>query len=461
VGNIFFPIRVAADQRHYNPDGSSTLTAAGAVYGTYSDGTNVFLIHSTDHGQTWSNPVRINNPADSNLHLNLFPWLATGPTPGSVGITWYATDGGPNSPANDAGLRWRVYYAVTFDATSDTPHFQYALASDHANHAANISLSGLVLTGQAPNRNLLDYYQINFDPTGAAVIGYTDDHNDFSGETFTTRQISGPSINAKTPNGPATIPAPQEGSALAPQPFATPGATPTIVGNTVAAPAPQPMQPGPNGEQVTDFAWDCDSGLLASAPAANPLDIITIKYASQDSNQGFYITATMKVSDLTAMPPNTAWRMYFAANAPEAGDGTSAGLAGPPGNQFSRGLSDRGDMFWLDAETDPAGTISFNWGTTVRNTDGGLGDTTRGTAPRGFFNKGAGTISVRIAVNTLNSYLDTIHSNDATKHIQAGTVLCGLRGHAFQIDNSGVTNGGITLEDYTRGGTEFKVGNPF
>jgi hypothetical protein len=456
VGNIFFPIRVAADQRHFNPDGTYTLTANGTLYGAYSDGTNLFLLHSFDHGAHWSNPVQVNDPANTNLKLNLFPWLATGPTPGTVGIAWYATDGTPNSPANDGGLRWRVYYAQTFDATADTPNFQYVQASDHANHAANISLSGLVLTGPAPNRNLLDYFQVNFDPEGAAVIAYTDDHNDFSGEVFSTRQISGPSINSKTPTGPATIPSPQEGANLPAQPFATPGATPTIVGNTLVAPAPQAMQPGPNGEQVTDFAWDQDTGLLAATPSANPVDILSIRYLSQDSNQGFFITATMKVSDLTAVPPSTTWRMYFAANAPEVGDGTSANLAGPVGNQFSKGLSDRGDQFWVDAETDASGNRTFNWGTSVRNSDGSTTDTAQGTADRGFVNQSNQTISVRISANTLNTYLDSIHAGDASKHIQFGSVLCGLRGHSFQTNSSG-----LALEDYTRGGTELKIGNPF
>ena len=81
-----------------------------------------------------------------------------------------------------------VYYAQTFNATSDSPSFRYVQASDHSNHAANISLSGLVLTG-GPNRNLADYFQVNFDPLGAAEIAYTDDHNDFNGHVFATRQI--------------------------------------------------------------------------------------------------------------------------------------------------------------------------------------------------------------------------------------------------------------------------------
>ena len=429
VGNLFFPVRVAADQRHKNPDGSYTLVAFGTLYGVYSDGANLYLIHSLDHGQHWSNPVRVNNPADSNLKLNIFPWLATGPTPGSVGIVWYAT----NNSTNDDNARWRVYYAQTFNATSDTPSFQYARASDHSNHAANISLSGLVLTG-GPNRNLLDYFQVNFDPLGAAEIGYTDDHSDFSGEVFATRQTKGPSIDKTI----GSLPAPKEGSALPAQPFATPGATPAAAGQ----PAPQPMQPGPNGQQVTDFAQDQDSGLLATTPTNSPLDIISIKYSSQSSAQGTVITATMTVSDLTITPPTCTWRMYFAANAPETG------IIGPAGNQFSKGLSDRGDQFYIQASTDATGAASFTWGTAVRNFSGGINTTSRGAADSGKINSSARQISVSISLATLNAYLSSI----SHPQIGSGSVLCGLRGNSFQTNSSG-----IVLEDYTRGGTEFTL----
>jgi hypothetical protein len=429
VGNLFFPVRVAADQRHKNSDGSYTLVAPGTVYGVYSDGANLYLIHSLDHGQHWSNPVRVNNPADSNLKLNIFPWLATGPTPGSVGIVWYATD----HATNDDNARWRVYYAQTFNATSNAPSFRYVRASDHSNHAANVSLSGLVLTG-GPNRNLLDYFQVNFDPLGAAEIAYTDDHNDFSGEVFAMRQTKGPSIDKTIGN----LPKPKEGSALPAQPFAVPGATPAAVGQ----PAPQPMQPGPNGEQVTDFAQDQDSGLLATTPTNSPLDIISIKYSSQNTANGTVLTATMKVSDLTITPPTSTWRIYFAANAPETG------VIGTAGNKFSKGLSDRGDQFYIQAATGATGAASFTWGTAVRNFSGGINTTSRGAADSGAINSSARQISVSISLATLNAYLSSIGHHQ----IVSGSVLCGLRGNAFQTNSSG-----IVLEDYTRGGTQFTI----
>ncbi len=435
VANIFFPVRVAADHRQFNADGSYTLVAAGTVYGAYSDGANLYLIHSLDHGAHWSSPVRVNNPADANLKLNIFPWLAAGPTPGSVGIVWYGT----NSTTNTDNTRWRVYYAQTFNATSDVPSFQYVRASDHTNHAANVSLSGLVLTG-GPNRNLLDYFQVNFDPVGAAEIAYTDDHNDFSGEVFATRQTSGPSINAKLPNGPATVPAPKQGSALPAQPFATPGATPSVQGQ----PAPQPMQPGPNGEQVTDFAQDQDSGLLATTPSNNPIDIISIKYLSQTLARGPVITATMKVSDLTVPPPNCTWRMFFAANAPETG------IIGISGNAYSKGLSDRSDQFYIQAATNAQGVASFTWGTAVRTFSGGTTTTSQGAADGGSFNSSTRQISVTVSLSKLNTYLASIHH----KQIASGATMCGLRGQTFETSSSG-----IALEDFTRGGTEFKIAN--
>jgi hypothetical protein len=442
VANIFFPIRVAADQRHYNPDGSFTLVASGTLYGVYSDSANIYLIHSLDKGQHWSTPVRVNNPADPNLKFNNFPWLATGPTPGAVGIVWYGTD----NNGNDDNSRWRVYYAMSYNATSDSPTFQYAQASDHTNHSANISLSGLVLTG-GPNRNLGDYFQTNYDPVGAAEIAWTDDHNDFSGAVYNTRQIGGPSINGKLaanvqPNGtPGNVPAPVEGSALPAQPFAVPGTLPAL-----GQPAPQPMQPGPNGEQVTDFAQDQDTGLLATTPTSSPIDIISIKYLSQNSGQGPYITATMTVSDLTTLPPNCTWRMYFAANAPETG------VVGPAGNQFSKGLSDRGDQFYVEAATNAQSQVSFNWGTAVRNFTGNIVATQQGAADTGAINKLVRQITVRISLAKLNTYLSSV----GHPQIGIGSVLCGLRGNAFQTDSLG-----LALEDYTRGGTEFTITNGF
>jgi hypothetical protein len=413
TANIFFPIRVA--------------TVNHTVYGVYSDGHDIYLVSSADKGVTWKPPVRVNDPTGDSLEkTNVMPWLAVGPTAGSVGIVWYGTD----DVTNDNAANWRVFYAQTTSGDSDSPSFRIAQASDHVIHASNISLKGLVLLGAAPNRNLSDYFQVNFDPQGAAVIGYTDDHIDFRGISYVTRQVTGLSVNGGT-LGPQV-----EGASLPAQPYAIPG--------TIGNPPLQPMQPGPNGEQVTDFAQDQDSGLLAVTPTNSPIDIISIKYASQTIPQGSYITATMQVSDLTTVPNSAAWRMYFAANAPDTG------IIGPPGNQYSKGIPDRGDYFYVDMTTDAQGNRTFNWGIVTRNTDGSTTDTRVGTADSGFVNQLTKTITVRISVNTLNARLGSLgHPLIAT-----GSVMCGLRGTSHITDPAGQN---ISLEDFTRGGTEFTV----
>jgi len=354
------------------------------------------------------------------------PWIATGPLPGTVGIVWYGT----GNQGNNDDARWRVYFAQSFNADALAPTFRIVQASDHSIHASNISLKGLPLTGESPNRNLIDYFQVNFDPQGAAVIGYTDDHNDFDGNTYVARQITGPSIKG------GTLPRLREGSSLPAQPFAPPGATPPPDGGVT----PQAMQPGPAGEQVTDFAFDQDSGLLAVGPEPSAVDIISIKYVTPKINRVFNIMATMQVSDLAVIPPLATWRMYFAANAPETG------IVNISGNSYSKGLSDDGDQFFVQASTDSNGAPSYKYGTTVRNFDGSTTDTIVGDADFGSIDQANRKIAVRVSTTKLNAIL----TSAGHPTIVSGSTLCGLRGRTFELSS-------LALEDFTRGGTEFKV----
>ena len=413
--NIFVAMRVANTGATPNP-----------VYLCYSDGNDIFLISSGDHGATWKAPVKVNNPADVNTRVNLMPWIATGPIPGTVGIAWYGT----GNQGNNDDARWRVYFAQSFNADALAPTFRIVQASDHSIHASNISLKGLPLTGESPNRNLIDYFQVNFDPQGAAVIGYTDDHNDFDGNTYVARQITGPSIKG------GTLPRLREGSSLPAQPFAPPGATPPPDGGVT----PQAMQPGPAGEQVTDFAFDQDSGLLAVGPEPSAVDIISIKYVTPKINRVFNITATMQVSDLAVIPPLATWRMYFAANAPETG------IVNISGNSYSKGLSDDGDQFFVQASTDSNGVPGYKYGTTVRNFDGSTTDTIVGDADFGSIDQANRKIAVRVSTTKLNAIL----TSAGHPTIVSGSTLCGLRGRTFELSS-------LALEDFTRGGTEFKV----
>ncbi|HEX5707384.1 MAG TPA: Calx-beta domain-containing protein, partial [Pyrinomonadaceae bacterium] len=380
-------------------------TANGTAYVVYSDGQNIYLRHSTDKGATWSPRVRVSDGTETRTAL--MPWIETGPEFGSVGVVWYGTD----SATNNNTARWKVFFAQSFNATEANPVFRQVAASDHVIHASNISLGGLCVspvTGECQNRNLIDYFQISFDPGGSAVIAYTDDHNDFDGHTYVTRQATGPSIKGKV-----NVPAP--------------------------GPAPAPVPTPADGAQVTDFLHDVTTGLLGEVPSDDPFDALSVKYSCETNASGQpVIVATMKVSDLSVVPPAGNWRMHFTANAPGAGIS--------PVGDYSFAISDAGDQFYVRANTDASLAGTFTFGTAVRNSDGSITYTERGAADCGQINAAADTITVKVSVSKLNPF--------ATKGaITNGSVLAGLRGSTF---TSGDSRG---KRDTTRGGTEFTVGS--
>ncbi len=380
VNNIFAPVKVADD---------------GTVYVAYSNGSAIFLAHSVDKGKTWAQPVRVSDGPDTAT--SLMPWIETGALPGSVAVVWYGTSSATNSDAAD----WNVFFAQTLNAKATSPTFRQVIASDHVIHGSNISLGGLL--GSA-NRNLLDYFQVSIDPVGAAVIGYTSDHNDFNGHTFVTRQISGPSFSG------GNVPDP--------------------------GPPPPPTPPAADGSQVQDFAQDHVIGLLGMTPTNSPFDVLSIKYSCEDTEAGKMLVATMSVSDLPAVVPGGNWRINFAANAPNS-------VMSPTG-EYTFGLSDRGSQFFLRASTDldPAGV--FTYGTAVRASGGGLTYTTRGNADFGGFDSAAGTITLKVLLSKLNPFVT------AGPPVAAGSTLVGLRGQTFTPGVNGIT-------DIARGGTQYTI----
>lgn len=415
VAHLFFVTKVADDG-----------TPNGTVYVCYSNDVDIFLKHSTDQGKTWSDPVRVNDGATTKV--NVFPWMETGPTPGSVGIVWYGT----TNPANDDNAEWQVFYAQSFDATATSPTFRSALVTEpeHFIHASNISEGGL--TGAA-NRNLIDYFQVSFDPNGAAVIAYTDDHNDYDGHTYVARQTSGPSITTG-----AAIPQPTEGANLS-----LPAGSTLVDQNDVFP----PRQPGYNGEQVVDFSQDVQNGQVVRERVNDPSDVLSVRYDTSGTGDSLAIAASMKVSDLTVIPGQTTWQMNFAVNAPHtalSNDGS-----------YSFAASDHADQFYVQADTDASGAQTFTYGTAARASDGKMIYTPVGDADAGSFNQDDNTISVQVSVAKLNAALPEGHT--AIGH---GTVVAGLRGRSFTIEVVPPVNGQASRQgrrDIARGGTQFTV----
>ena len=348
---------------------------------------------------------------------NVFPRLALGPKYGEAGFVWYGTTDKGRTPNSVGSQRaqWKVYYALTANATAQSPTFQEQIASNHVNHAGNVSEGGLVTPPNPnPNRNLGDYFELSYDPAGAAVIAYGDDHNDLSGIPYVVRQVAGTGITG------AAVPAGTAGNVTPPPPPAGPPPTPT------------------DGSQVADFPQDQSSALVATTPTNSPIDILTIKYATMVNPKGTLLSAAMKVSDLSTIPPSSTWRMDFTANAPLAS-------STPAGSPFSFGISDLGDGFYLEADTDQKGTQTFVYGTSSRGSDGTLTYTPVGSADAGSFDSKNNLITVQLYVTRLGPL---VKHGPALGH---GSILSGLRG-----ETTGAASG-VALSDATYGGTQYKI----
>src|SRR5262249_10321039 len=116
----------------------------------------------------------------------------------------------------------------------------------------------------------------------------------------------------------------------------------------------------------------------------------------------------------------------------------------PGTSQGVPGLSDRGQQFWMMAETDTHSVQSFVWGTAVRASDGSMAYTQRGTCDVGVFDQQNSLVALGVSLNKLNVY--------ASPPIGPGSVLCGLRGQTLEPGTSGSRD---PLRDHARGGGTF------
>jgi len=367
----------------------------GTVYAAWSNERHILYAFSTDQGNTWSSPGIVDNPDSSQT--NVFPWIEAG-SAGRVDIVWFGT----KSP-NTNVAEWDLYFSQSLNANSATPTFRQQIVSDHRVHALNISEGGL---GGNGNRNLGDYFQVAYDPQGAAVISFGDDHNDFDGNTFVVRQLAGTGLLASA-NGNGTV-----------QPV---GVSPITIWD-------------PTLPEVTDPLHDAVAQ-VQPVPTDNPFDVVSIKYTyDNDGPNGPYLGARMKLSGLITAPPGT-WRIAFTANAPD-------GDAQPP-----FGVSDHGDMFYLIA-TDTSATPQFRYGTAYRDSAplvpqlgvyGMAYNPAAGVADSGVIDTITGAIRIKLAVSKINALIPAGHDL-----IGEGSWLSGLRG------NAGSTGSGP--RDQTRGG---------
>src|SRR6266481_4404409 len=167
---------------------SLAIDQGGNLYIAFSDSHSAFLTSSTDHGATWTVPVRVSN--GSGTKSTIGPWLTAG-APGKVNVTWWGTSAASN---NDGNAQWKVFFAQSQNALAKIPTFAQTAVTG-VMHQGAICTNG---TGCASGtRNLAEYFAPGLYLDGSELIVFSDDFNNASPLATFTRQIAGATVNQK------------------------------------------------------------------------------------------------------------------------------------------------------------------------------------------------------------------------------------------------------------------------
>jgi hypothetical protein len=147
-----------------------TIDKGGNVYvswagrETAAQPMDVFLAYSTNHGDNWSAPYRINQDV-GNAHI--YSTISAGST-GVVDVAWYsATTNDPSRTDND----WHVDFAQVRNANSLTPSIKQSRPYPSSIHHGDVCLQG-ILCLLGGDRSLLDFFQLQVGPDGHANIAF-------------------------------------------------------------------------------------------------------------------------------------------------------------------------------------------------------------------------------------------------------------------------------------------------
>lgn len=145
-----------------------TTDQAGNVYSIYSDDHNTYMSYSTNRGQSWSAPRKVNGVATA-----IMPW-ASALAPGKIDVVYYGSSYSAPGVTPDnypSSASWKVYFAQDTHVLSGGK-FKNVTATPVV-HYGGVCEAGVTCSG---NRDLYDDFGVATDPlTGLASIVYSDD----------------------------------------------------------------------------------------------------------------------------------------------------------------------------------------------------------------------------------------------------------------------------------------------
>jgi hypothetical protein len=170
--------------------------------------TDIFYAFSTDQGGTWSQPIPLTQETGDSA---VFPWAIAGDS-GQVDLVFYKSNTGVNPTLafvdengdecedGSPGCRpnpslWNVYFSQSQNALNTGSNFKTVQISDHAIHVGQICTGGIGCT-LGGDRGLLDFFTVDVDHLGAAVVSWADDNHGLDGiaRSKVARQLSGNTV---------------------------------------------------------------------------------------------------------------------------------------------------------------------------------------------------------------------------------------------------------------------------
>jgi hypothetical protein len=156
---------------------SFDLDPRGNLYITWNEAgeggrpAGVYFAASTDNGRTWTDPVRL----DGDARTDIWSWMAVGDE-GRAAVAWLRASAalpGHDSEA-DGDHVWKVVAAGTTDGLDAAPDFERAVATPWPVHDGTICDSGTICQAQGVDRRLGDFLTLEIDDTGRMWIAYPD-----------------------------------------------------------------------------------------------------------------------------------------------------------------------------------------------------------------------------------------------------------------------------------------------
>jgi hypothetical protein len=161
---------------------ASAIDRAGRLYTAFSlreagsAHTGIYLIHSTNHGKTWSAPAGVDAPTTSNV----MPALAVTPS-GLAYLSWY---GSAAQDFRDSAARWAEMFAQTPDPLAPRPAFGVSQVSGAVPvHVGGIDTAGAIGSDLGANWGLRDFQSIALDACGRPHLAWAKDNDGSATQT--------------------------------------------------------------------------------------------------------------------------------------------------------------------------------------------------------------------------------------------------------------------------------------